>query len=228
MNLKRLFLMIGSSFILVSCSNFSGSNIDTSKTNLVIDDYEKSNKVRDDILSTENEDISSILEKNKQAYENKKSKIEKIDVEQWRKRLVDIGQFDEEFVKTIAKQRIKDLVKESYDLADKTGYWDVKDFVFQQLAKDFPEKSQKFPLNSIEVIYDWEISDDDENTDKYQAERGYLVENGLDKNIVYSLSNKDLKQSFRKAYEENEDAYYDDYIKAVIKMYKIEDELQRD
>lgn len=221
MKIKKLSLLITFSLALVSCSNFTGSNINTKETNLVLDDYEKERETKENILSTDNEDISSILNKDKEESE-KAQKTKEIDVEAWRDRLVNIGEFDQDFVDGLAKDRIKDLVKEAQDLSDKTGYWDEKDFVFQELSKDFPDSSKKFPLDSIDNIYDWEISDDDENTDKYQTERSYLVSNGLDENTAYSISNKDLKESFKKAYEEDEDGYYEDYIKAVVAMYRSE------
>lgn len=227
MKIKKISLLIAFSLALTSCSQLSGSNVNTKDTNLVLDDYEKDKKTKENVLSTDNKDISSILNKDKENYQ-KENNIKEIDVDDWKKKLVDVGEFDKDFVDGLAKDRIKDLVKEAQDLADKTGYWDIKDFVFQELAKDFPGKSEKFPLDSIDKIYDWEISDDDEATDKYQTERGYIVENGLDENTAYSIANKDLKQAFKKAYEEDEDAYYDDYIKAVVKMYKNEDAPKED
>lgn len=211
-------MLIAFSLALVSCENISGSNIDTKDTNLALDNYEKEKKPKENILSTDNEDISSILNKDKES--NKSESPKKIDVENWKQKLVKIGEFDQEFVNGLAKDRIRDLVRKAQDLSDKTGYWDVKDFVFQELAKDFPDKSKKFPLDSIDPIYDWEISDDDDGVDKYKNERTYLVENGLDENTANNIANKDLKKSFKKAYEENEDGYYEDYIKAVVKMYK--------
>lgn len=217
MKTKKLALIIGFSLVLVSCSSLTGSNIDTKQTNLVLDDYEKDKKIKDDVLSTDNEDISSVLDKNKESYEKTKTESE-IDINDWKNKLVNIGEFNQEFVDSLAKERIKDLVKEARDLSQKTGYWDVKDFVFQELAKDFPEESNKFPLDSVENIYDWDISDDDEGTDKYQTERRFLEEKGLNSTKAYEISNKDLKLAFKKAYEENEDGFYDDYISAVYEI----------
>lgn len=217
MKIKKLTLIIGFSIALVSCSAITGSNIDTRKTNLVLDDYEKDKKIKDNVLSTDNENISSIIDKNKEEYE--KNKIDtKIDVEDWKDKIITIGEFKKDFVDDLAKERIEDLVKEARNLSQTTGYWDEKDFVFQQLAKDFPGQSNKFPLDSIENIYEWKISDDDEGIDKYQTERRFLEEKGLNSSKAYNISNKDLKAAFKKAYEENENGLYDDYIIAVYKM----------
>lgn len=228
MKIKKLTLLIAFSLTLASCSQISGSNIDTKKTNLVLNDYEKEKKTKENILSTDTEDISSILNKDSAKEEEKKNPKKEIDVDAWKKRLVDIGEFDQDFVDGLAKDRIKDLVKEAQELADKTGYWDIKDFVFQELANDFPGKSSKFPLDSISPIYDWEISDDDEGVDMYQTERRFLVENGLVEYTAYKLANKDLKKAFKKAYEENEDGYYEDYIKAVVEILNKDDKAPKE
>ncbi|MDD7305451.1 MAG: hypothetical protein PUG67_02570 [Peptoniphilaceae bacterium] len=220
MKIKNISLLVAFSLALVSCKQISSSNVNTKDTNLVLDDYEKDKKPKKDFLSTDDKDISSIL--NKDNNQNKENSTKEIDIEAWKKKLVDIGQFNKDFVDGLAKDRIRDLVKKAQDLSDKTGYWDVKDFVFQELSKAFPDQSNKFPLASIDEIYDWEISDDDKGVDKYQSERKYLVNEGLDSNLAYQITNSDLKKAFRKTYEENEDYYYEDYIKAVVNMYSKE------
>lgn len=223
MKIKKITLIIGFSLALVSCSAITGSNIDTRETNLVLDDYEKDKKIKDNILSTDNENISSILENNNKEY-GKTTNDTKIDVEDWKNKIVNIGEFNQDFVDSLAKERIKDLVTEARELSQTTGYWDVKDFVFQKLAKDFPGESNKFPLDSIENIYEWKISDDDQGVDKYQTERKFLEEKGLDSAKAYEIPNKDLKAAFKKAYEENENGLYDDYISAVYKILSSDSE----
>lgn len=223
MKIKKITLTIGFSLALVSCSAITGSNIDTRETNLVLDDYEKDKKIKDNILSTDNENISSILENNNKEY-GKTTNDTKIDVEDWKNKIVSIGEFNQDFVDSLAKERIKDLVTEARELSQTTGYWDVKDFVFQKLAKDFPGESNKFPLDSIENIYEWKISDDDQGVDKYQTERKFLEEKGLDSAKAYEIPNKDLKAAFKKAYEENENGLYDDYISAVYKILSSDSE----
>lgn len=223
MKIKKITLIIGFSLALVSCSAITGSNIDTRETNLVLDDYEKDKKIKDNILSTDNENISSILENNNKEY-GKTTNDTKIDVEDWKNKIVSIGEFNQDFVDSLAKERIKDLVTEARELSQTTGYWDVKDFVFQKLAKDFPGESNKFPLDSIENIYEWKISDDDQGVDKYQTERKFLEEKGLDSAKAYEIPNKDLKAAFKKAYEENENGLYDDYISAVYKILSSDSE----
>lgn len=223
MKIKKITLIIGFSLALVSCSAITGSNIDTRETNLVLDDYEKDKKIKDNILSTDNENISSILENNNKEY-GKTTNDTKIDVEDWKNKIVSIGEFNQDFVDSLAKERIKDLVTEAREISQTTGYWDVKDFVFQKLAKDFPGESNKFPLDSIENIYEWKISDDDQGVDKYQTERKFLEEKGLDSAKAYEIPNKDLKAAFKKAYEENENGLYDDYISAVYKILSSDSE----
>ncbi|MGO3017692.1 MAG: hypothetical protein ACTIH2_00945 [Anaerococcus sp.] len=223
MKIKKITLTIGFSLALVSCSAITGSNIDTRETNLVLDDYEKYKKIKDNILSTDNENISSILENNNKEY-GKTTNDTKIDVEDWKNKIVSIGEFNQDFVDSLAKERIKDLVTEAREISQTTGYWDVKDFVFQKLAKDFPGESNKFPLDSIENIYEWKISDDDQGVDKYQTERKFLEEKGLDSAKAYEIPNKDLKAAFKKAYEENENGLYDDYISAVYKILSSDSE----
>lgn len=223
MKIKKITLTIGFSLALVSCSAITGSNIDTRETNLVLDDYEKDKKIKDNILSTDNENISSILENNNKEY-GKTTNDTKIDVEDWKNKIVSIGEFNQDFVDSLAKERIKDLVTEAREISQTTGYWDVKDFVFQKLAKDFPGESNKFPLDSIENIYEWKISDDDQGVDKYQTERKFLEEKGLDSAKAYEIPNKDLKAAFKKAYEENENGLYDDYISAVYKILSSDSE----
>lgn len=214
MKLKKITVFLGLSLTLASCSNLTGSNIDTSKTNLALDHYQEEEKPNnEDTISVERDDINTILNKNQEEYE--KIKPDQIDVEEWKNRLVQVGEFDQDFVDNLAKERIKDLVEEAENLSQKTGYWDKKDFVFQELGEAFPEKSEKFPLDSVKAIYEWDIADDDEGRDKYQNERNALIEEGVDQGTVNSLLNNELKALFQKAYKENEDGLYDDYIKIV-------------
>src|SRR5699024_4350964 len=120
MKIKKITLTIGFSLALVSCSAITGSNIDTRETNLVLDDYEKDKKIKDNILSTDNENISSILENNNKEY-GKTTNDTKIDVEDWKNKIVSIGEFNQDFVDSLAKERIKDLVTEARELSQTTG-----------------------------------------------------------------------------------------------------------
>lgn len=157
------------------------------------------------------------LEKEKANEEktDKKSSDSKFEIsgKNLKKILTDIGEFDPAFVRKLDDDELVELYEKAEKESKDTGYWDVKDFFFQELANENPEKSLKFPLDSVESKYNWQASQDDTIGNKFEYERNTMVENGEDYNKVWSYTDKDMEDAFHKAYEKDPLAYYEDYVK---------------
>ena len=137
-----------------------------------------------------------------------------LDIDKWKGYIVDMGEFDQSILDKLNEDEITDLYKRAVSASKKTGYWDVKDYFFQELAKRYPDYSTKFPLDEIEATYNWMASKDDV-TDKFADERAFLVDLGYDEKKIEETSDKDLEKYFKDAYKEKEDGYYNDYLSLV-------------
>ena len=141
-----------------------------------------------------------------------------------KKLLTDIGEFDPSFVRKLDDDDLIKLYEKAEEESKDTGYWDVKDFFFQELANENPEKSLKFPLDSVESKYNWQASQDDTIGNKFEYERNTMVENGEDYNEVWSYTDKEMEDAFHKAYEKDPLAYYEDYVKMAYEILSGEDQ----
>ena len=127
--------------------------------------------------------------------------------------MIDMGEFAPSLARKLDGDDLVKLYKKCEKMSERTGYWDVKDFFFQELANEYPDKSLKFPLKSIESKYFWKKSPDDLIGDKFQWERNLMIENGADYNEIWSFTDKEIEDAFHEAYEQDPLAYYDDYVK---------------
>ena len=141
-----------------------------------------------------------------------------------KKLLTDIGEFDPAFVRKLDDDELIKLYEKAEEESKDTGYWDVKDFFFQELANENPEKSLKFPLDSVESKYNWQASQDDTTGNKFEYERNTMVENGEDYNEVWSYTDKEMEDAFHEAYEKDPLAYYEDYVKMAYEILSGEDQ----
>ncbi|MFO3667493.1 hypothetical protein [Anaerococcus kampingiae] len=141
-----------------------------------------------------------------------------------KKLLTDIGEFDPAFVRKLDDDELIKLYEKAEEESKDTGYWDVKDFFFQELANENPEKSLKFPLDSVESKYNWQASQDDTIGNKFEYERNTMVENGEDYNEVWSYTDKEMEDAFHEAYEKDPLAYYEDYVKMAYEILSGEDQ----
>src|SRR5699024_979806 len=92
--------------------------------------------------------------------------------------------------------------------------WAVKDFFFQELAKDYRDYSNKFRLYSIEDLYNWPKSTA-KVTDKYADERKFIANLGYDHAAINKTSDKKIEEAFKNAYDKNLEGLYNDYIESV-------------
>lgn len=208
MKSKKIFLTLFTLVFLASCSNKNVGNIDTNAGNIKVKEQaiENEQAKSDNLASIDNgKDLSDTTED------------KKIDLDDWRNKLVEFGEFDKDFVDSLEDKELESLVNKALKLSEETGYWDVKDFVFQELANDNPGQSDKFPLDSIASIYDWKAVKNDNDTDKYTSERETMIELGYSSDLVYSIKNQDIKDAFNKAYKDNDEAYYMNYVEKAMK-----------
>lgn len=150
---------------------------------------------------------------------NKNPVDEKTDKAKWdpsaknlRKLMVDMGEFSPSLARNIDDEDLVALYEKAEGMSDRTGYWDVKDFFFQELALENPDQSLKFPLESIETKYYWKKSPEDLIGNKFEWERNLMVENGADYDEIWSFTDKEVEEAFHQAYEEDPLAYYEDYV----------------
>lgn len=205
---KKILLSLIFTLVLSSCANTSqGEKASVSDSTIedAISSEEKSDKEKD-TKDSKNED--------EKEDKNKDKEEEKIDYDKWKEYITGVGEFDDEVLDKITDEDIKDYYLRAKATCEKTGYWDVKDIVFQQIAKDYPDYSNKFPYDFIDDIYNWKESTD-EVTDKFEDERVNLVNLGYNEDEVYEISDKDLEKAFKKAYKKDEEGLYLDYINAV-------------
>lgn len=158
--------------------------------------------------------------------DDKEKKSKKLGADDWRDIIVDMGDFSQTLAKNLTDDQIQELVDDATKKSKETGYWDVKDFVFQELSKQYPELSNKFPLDTIGRRENWTASKKGEVTDKFNYERQVMADLGYPSNSVWSIDDKLIEDAFHTAYENDPKLYYDDYVKnaADLLFEKIDDQ----
>lgn len=144
--------------------------------------------------------------------EVKEASAKKADPKDLREKLATFGEFNQDFIDGLSDEEILDYYKKAEDLTKQTGYWDTKDFLFQELAKDNPGVSNKFPLDSIASKYSWTKSQGDEITDKFYYERQGIIGLGFDSNLMAKITDKEIEDAFMASYADHDDKYYDFYV----------------
>ena len=149
------------------------------------------------------------LKTDKKTKDNESSKM---DTDDWREAIVDIGEFSNTLAKNLSDEQIDELVDEASEKSDETGYWDVKDFVFQELSRQYPELSEKFPLDTIGRREEWVASKEGEFTGKFEYERRVMADWGYPADAVWSVDDKAIEDAFHEAYKEDPLLFYEDYV----------------
>ena len=203
MNRKSLILALALGFVITGCkdSDLPQSKVSEETIAKALDgkvDLEKEQKEEEKKEKTAD-----------QSTENEKWQANGKNLKQL---MIDMGEFAPSLARKLDGDDLVKLYKKCEKMSERTGYWDVKDFFFQELANEYPDKSLKFPLKSIESKYFWKKSPDDLIGDKFQWERNLMVENGADYNEIWSFTDKEIEDAFHEAYEEDPLAYYDDYV----------------
>lgn len=139
-------------------------------------------------------------------------KIDENALKKMREYLVEFGKFDEDFASPLSDDELKKVYEEAVKLSEDTGYWDIKDFVFQSLANSNEGKSQKFPLDYIDEVSNWKKSKKDEITDKFNDERSGFISKGAPKEQVDELTDLQIEDAMHSAYKKNPELLYDGYI----------------
>lgn len=160
------------------------------------------------------------LEKEKKEEEKKEKPVDELtEKAKWeptadnlRKLMVDMGEFAPSLARKIDDDDLVALYEEAQKMSYRTGYWDAKDFFFQELAYEYPDQSLKFPLESIETKYYWKKSPEDLIGNKFEWERNLMVENGANYDEIWSFTDEEVELAFHKAYDKDPLAYYEDYV----------------
>lgn len=201
---KKILLTLALSLLLAACGNTPAKNPVSEETiTAALDNDTEALKDNDEVTNSETENESEITDPNA------------IDHDKWRDMIVEIGEFSELIPDSLSDKDIDDLVEYGTNLAEQTGYWDVKDFVFQELGKIYPELSYKFPLDSIAAKYDDVPAEGDEISGKYDYERRLIIDNGYPSQEVWAFTDKEIEDAFHKAYAMDEEGYYEDYVEMV-------------
>ena len=203
MNRKALILALALGFVITGCkdSDLPQSKVSEETIAKALDgkvDLEKEQKEEEKKEKTAD-----------QSTENEKWQANGKNLKQL---MIDMGEFAPSLARKLDGDDLVKLYKKCEKMSERTGYWDVKDFFFQELANEYPDKSLKFPLKSIESKYYWKKSPEDLIGDKFQWERNLMVENGADYDTIWSFTDKEIEDAFHEAYEEDPLAYYDDYV----------------
>lgn len=200
---KKLLLTIAFALVLAACGNQAAKN-----------------PVSEETISAALDNDTEALENNDEVQNTAESTDENsdpdaIDHDKWRNMIVEFGEFPKEVSDSLSDKDVDDLVHYARELSERTGYWDVKDFVFQELGKIYPELSDKFPLESIDAKYDDVAAEGDEISGKYDYERRLIIDNGYSSTDVWSFTDKEIEDAFHQAYAMDEEGYYEDYIEMV-------------
>ncbi|MDU5535760.1 MAG: hypothetical protein E6074_06825, partial [Anaerococcus sp.] len=199
---KKIILTLGLVLTLSACAQ------DANKDNAVTEEtisQALDGPVEKDVVADKNE------KKNSKEKEEKDDDAN--DLNKWRDMILNIGDFSPTLVKNLTDKDLEELIQKANDLSEETGYWDAKDFVFQELAKMYPELSNKFPLDSIENRYNQTAAEKGDYKGMFDHERQLMIDLGYPADKVWAVDDKTVQDAFHKAYEDNIDLYYDDYIK---------------
>ncbi len=202
MTYKKILASLALITVLSACNNKEAKNVQN-----VANDEEISQALEDNNTETTSEDSkdkdTSLAEK----------EIDTIDYNKWRDMIVEFGEFDEDFADELSDEEIDTVVEKAKELSEETGYWDQKDFVFQELAIENPYQSSKFPLDSIAAKYNQEAAEEGELTDRFNYERTLMGTWGYPVDKVWATDDYYIQEALKIAYMENEELYFDDYVK---------------
>ena len=199
---KKIILTLGLVLTLSACAQ------DANKDNAVTEEtisQALDGPVEKDVVADKNE--------KKDSKEKEEKDDDANDLNKWRDMILNIGDFSSTLVKNLTDKDLEELIQKANDLSEETGYWDAKDFVFQELAKMYPELSNKFPLDSIENRYNQTAAEKGDYKGMFDHERQLMIDLGYPADKVWAVDDKTVQDAFHKAYEDNIDLYYDDYIK---------------
>lgn len=205
MNSKSIILALALGFVITGCKDSQTPESKVSEETIAkaLDgkvDLEKEKKEEDKEKKEAKEDGSA-----------EKAKIT-IDSDFLRKIMVDMGEFAPSLARKLDDNELLELYEKCEEMSERTGYWDVKDFFFQELANEYPDQSLKFPLESIETKYYWKKSPEDLIGNKFEWERNLMVENGANYDTIWSFTDEEVETAFHKAYEKDPLGYYEDYV----------------
>ena len=205
MNSKSIILALALGFVITGCKDSQTPESKVSEETIA--------KALDGKVDLEKEKKEEDKEK-KEAKED--SSVEKakvtIDADFLRKIMVDMGEFAPSLARKLDDNELLELYEKCEEMSERTGYWDVKDFFFQELANEYPDQSLKFPLESIETKYYWKKSPEDLIGNKFEWERNLMVENGANYDTIWSFTDKEVETAFHKAYEKDPLGYYENYV----------------
>ena len=202
MTYKKILASLALITVLSACNNKEAKNVQN-----VANDEEISQALEDNNTENTSEDSkeedTSLAEK----------ESETTDYDKWREMIVEFGEFDEDFADELSDEEIDTVVEKAKELSEETGYWDQKDFVFQELAIENPYQSSKFPLDSIAAKYNQEAAEEGELTDRFNYERTLMGTWGYPIDKVWGTDDYYIQEALKIAYMENEELYFDDYVK---------------
>lgn len=201
MTYKKILASLALIAVLSACNNKEAKNVQN-----VANDEEISQALEDNDTETTSEDS-----KEGTSLAGKESEI--TDYDKWREMIVEFGEFDEDFADELSDEEIDTVVGKAKELSEETGYWDQKDFVFQELAIENPYQSNKFPLDSIAAKYNQEAAEEGELTDRFNYERTLMGTWGYPVDKVWATDDYYIQEALKIAYMENEELYFDDYVK---------------
>lgn len=199
---KKIILILGLIVSLSACKQ--NANIDNAVSEETISQA-LDGPVEDDVVSKEGQ------EKSKDKKESA-SKKDASDLNTWRDMILDMGEFSPTLVKNITDSNLEELIETANQLSEETGYWDAKDFVFQELAKTYPELSNKFPLDSIENRYEQEAAEAGDYKGMFDYERQLMIDMGYPSYDVWAIDDKTVQDAFHEAYQDDIGLYYEDYV----------------
>ena len=201
MTYKKILASLALIAVLSACNNKEAKNVQN-----VANDEEISQALEDNDTETTSEDS-----KEGTSLAGKESEI--TDYDKWREMIVEFGEFDQDFADELSDEEIDTVVGKAKELSEETGYWDQKDFVFQELAIENPYQSSKFPLDSIAAKYNQEAAEEGELTDRFNYERTLMGTWGYPIDKVWATDDYYIQEALKIAYMENEELYFDDYVK---------------
>lgn len=199
---KKFIIALGLILSLSACSQ------DANKDNAVTEEtisQALDGPVEKDVVADDNQ-------KAKEKESTTKTTDDASDLSKWRDMILNIGEFSPTLVKNLTDSDLEELIKKANELSEETGYWDAKDFVFQELGKTYPELSNKFPLDSIENRYSQEAAEEGDYKGMFDHERQLMIDMGYPSYDVWAIDDKTVQDAFHKAYEDDIDLYYEDYI----------------
>ena len=202
MTYKKILASLALIAVLSACNNKEAKNVQN-----VANDEEISQALED------NNTESTAEDKKGEEKTVTEKEADTIDYDKWRDMIVEFGEFDQDFADELSDEEIDTVVEKAKELSEETGYWDQKDFVFQELANENPYQPSKFPLDSIAAKYNQEAAVEGELTDRFNYERTLMGTWGYPIDKVWGTDDYYIQEALKIAYMENEELYFDDYVK---------------